>query len=223
MSDDKEQPIERLEMPIEKPEHQHIFVVDDDEAVRDSISLLLRSEGYLVETYASALEFLAEVSPHAPGCIVADIRMPGMTGLELADELNNRNTSLPILFITGHGDIPMAVTAIKKGALEFIQKPFNDQDLIDKVDEALNIDAENRHVNAKRDEIRERLKSLTPRETQVLDMILEGKANKVIAIELELSQRTVEIHRARVMEKMQTRSLAGLVQMVLLARGLPKQ
>jgi FixJ family two-component response regulator len=206
--------------PEKKPVHQQIFIIDDDEAVRDSIALLLKSEGYLVKTYESGIRFLEEVSPYTPGCIVVDIRMPSMTGLELADELNNRNTSMPILFITGHGDVPMAVEAMKKGALEFIQKPFDDQELIDKVDEALNIDAENRHVNAKRDEIRDRLEQLTPRENQVLDMILNGMANKVIAIELELSQRTVEIHRARVMEKMEAKSLAGLVQMVIMVRGV---
>lgn len=203
-----------------KPDYQYIYVVDDDEAVCDSIALLLSSEGYLVKTFNSAPSFLETVDVRAPGCIVADIRMPGMSGLEMAERLRDADSTLPLLFITGHGDIPMAVDAIKKGAIEFIQKPFDDQELIDKVDEALNIDAEQRHNNAERETIRQRLDSLTPRETQVLDMILEGNANKVVALELNLSQRTVEIHRARVMDKMQTRSLAELVRMVIAVRGV---
>ncbi|MFO1351252.1 MAG: LuxR C-terminal-related transcriptional regulator [Gammaproteobacteria bacterium] len=144
--------------------------------------------------------------------------MPGMSGLELVERLRERKLSLPIIFITGHGDIPMAVAAMKMGAIDFIPKPFRDQDLLDRIQQALQQDAERRGVLAEREAIRSRLQDLTPREREVLDKLLEGKANKVIALELELSPRTVELHRARIMDKMGARSLAALVQQVLLTR-----
>jgi two-component system response regulator FixJ len=192
-----------------------IFVVDDDAAVRDALKLLLRSVGQSVETYASAQEFLDAYSEDRPGCLVLDIRMPGMSGLELQQKLNERHSILPIIFITGHGDVPMAVEAMQAGAVDFIQKPFRDQDLIDRINQALEKDANNRAALGERNDIRKRLETLTPREREVLDLVVHGKANKVIAGDLKLSQRTVEIHRARVMEKMQASSLAHLVRMVL--------
>jgi two-component system, LuxR family, response regulator FixJ len=192
-----------------------IFVVDDDAAVRDALKLLLRSVGHAVETYGSAQEFLDAYSEDRPGCLVLDIRMPGMSGLELQQRLNEKHSILPIIFITGHGDVPMAVEAMQAGAVDFIQKPFRDQDLIDRINQALEKDGSNRAALGERNDIRRRLETLTPREREVLDLVVHGKANKVIAGDLKLSQRTVEIHRARVMEKMQASSLAHLVRMVL--------
>lgn len=192
-----------------------IFIVDDDAAVRDALKLLLRSVGQAVETFGSAQEFLDAYSEDRPGCLVLDIRMPGMSGLELQQKLNEKHSILPIIFITGHGDVPMAVEAMQAGAVDFIQKPFRDQDLIDRINQALEKDAANRSALGERNDIRRRLETLTPREREVLDLVVHGKANKVIAGDLKLSQRTVEIHRARVMEKMQASSLAHLVRMVL--------
>jgi RNA polymerase sigma factor (sigma-70 family) len=192
-----------------------VFVVDDDAAVRDSLKFLLRSVGQLVETYGSGPEFLDAYHEDRPGCLVLDIRMPGMSGLELQQRLNERHSIVPIIFITGHGDVPMAVEAMQAGAVDFIQKPFRDQDLIDRINQALDKDSANRQALSERSEIRKRLETLTPREREVLDLVVHGKANKVIAGDLKLSQRTVEIHRARVMEKMRASSLAHLVRMVL--------
>ena len=192
-----------------------IFVVDDDAAVRDALKLLLRSVGQAVETFSSGQEFVDAYSEDRPGCLVLDIRMPGMSGLELQQKLNERHSILPIIFITGHGDVPMAVEAMQAGAVDFIQKPFRDQDLIDRINQALEKDSNNRAALGERNDIRRRLETLTPREREVLDLVVHGKANKVIAGDLKLSQRTVEIHRARVMEKMQASSLAHLVRMVL--------
>jgi two-component system response regulator FixJ len=192
-----------------------IFIVDDDAAVRDALKLLLRSVGQAVETFGSAQEFLDAYSEDRPGCLVLDIRMPGMSGLELQQKLNEKHSILPIIFITGHGDVPMAVEAMQAGAVDFIQKPFRDQDLIDRINQALEKDGSNRAALGERNDIRRRLDTLTPREREVLDLVVHGKANKVIAGDLKLSQRTVEIHRARVMEKMQASSLAHLVRMVL--------
>lgn len=192
-----------------------IFVVDDDSAVRDALKLLLRSVGQSVETYGAGQEFLEAYSEDRPGCLVLDIRMPGMSGLELQQKLNEKHSILPIIFITGHGDVPMAVEAMQAGAVDFIQKPFRDQDLIDRINQALEKDTSNRAALGERNDIRRRLETLTPREREVLDLVVHGKANKVIAGDLKLSQRTVEIHRARVMEKMQASSLAHLVRMVL--------
>jgi FixJ family two-component response regulator len=192
-----------------------IFVVDDDMAVRDSLKMLLRSVGQAVETFGSGQEFIDAYSEDRAGCLVLDIRMPGMSGLELQQKLNERHSIMPIIFITGHGDVPMAVEAMQAGAVDFIQKPFRDQDLIDRINQALEKDQNNRAALGERNDIRKRLETLTPREREVLDLVVHGKANKVIAGDLKLSQRTVEIHRARVMEKMQASSLAHLVRMVL--------
>jgi RNA polymerase sigma factor (sigma-70 family) len=192
-----------------------VFIVDDDDAVRSSLRLLFKSLGLATTAYASAQEFLAGYDPDQPGCLVLDVRMPGMSGLELQQQLSMRGAMIPVIFITGHGDIPMAVEAMQHGAFDFLQKPFRDQDLLDRVQRAIERDAENRSAVRATEQIRERLESLTPREREVLDLVLQGKANKVIAGDLGVSQRTVEIHRARVMEKMEARSVAQLVRMVM--------
>jgi FixJ family two-component response regulator len=192
-----------------------VFVVDDDDAVRNSLRLLIKSVGLPVVLYASAQEFLAAYHDGDPGCLVLDIRMPGMSGLELQRHLSLRGAIIPIVFVTGHGDVPMAVEAMQHGAFDFLQKPFRDQDLIDRVQRAFESDSENRRALGERERIRERLESLTAREREVLALVTSGKANKVIATDLDVSPRTVEIHRARVMEKMQAPSLAALVRMTL--------
>jgi len=192
-----------------------VFVVDDDEAVRASLKLLLKTLGLPAQTYASAQEFLATFDERRGGCLVLDIRMPGMSGLELQEELNTRGAMLPIIFITGHGDVPMAVEAMQRGAMDFLQKPFRDQDLLDRISEALAKDRAGRELLGNRERIRARVAALTPREREVMALVTQGKANKVIAADLDLSQRTVEIHRAHVMEKMGANSLAHLVRMAI--------
>ena len=191
-----------------------VYVVDDDEAVRDSLKVLLSSVGLSSRAYASAPSFLEDHDSDQHSCLVADIRMPGMSGLDLQDELNRRASTIPIVFITGHGDVPMAVDAMKSGALDFIQKPFRDQDLLDRIHQALEWDARRREENQEASDVRAKLATLTARETEVMERVVGGQANKVIALDLGVSQRTVEIHRARVMQKMDARSLADLVRMV---------
>ena len=192
-----------------------VFIVDDDEAVRNSLRLLVKSVGLTATALVSAEEFLASYDPLQPGCLVLDVRMPGMSGLELQQQLNLRGAVIPVIFITGHGDIPMAVEAMQQGACDFLQKPFRDQDLINRIQRALEKDRANRVELGERNRIRERHEMLTPRERQVLALVTSGKANKAMAADLGLSQRTVEIHRARIMEKMGASSLAHLVRMVL--------
>jgi len=190
-----------------------VYVVDDDYGVRDSLSFLLRSVGIDNEAYESASRFLEAFQPGRVSCLIADIRMPGMSGLELQDELNRRHISIPVIFITGHGDVPMAVTAMKAGAMDFLAKPFRDQELLDRVNAALG-QAEAAFAGQQKEiEARVRYESLTPRETEVMAMVVKGCANKVIAMDLGVSQRTVELHRARVMQKMAVRSLAELVRL----------
>jgi RNA polymerase sigma factor (sigma-70 family) len=192
-----------------------VFLVDDDEAVRDSLGLLMKSVALTSRSFASAGDFLAAYDPDSPGCLILDIRMPGMSGMELQQKLIDMRAKLPIIFITGHGDIPMAVEAMQRGAVDFIPKPFRDDELLDRINRALETDRKNRDSLVEREVIEERIERLTPREKQVLELVVQGKANKVIAGDLDVSQRTVEIHRARVMEKMQVRSVAQLVRMVL--------
>jgi two-component system, LuxR family, response regulator FixJ len=192
-----------------------VFVVDDDNAVRNSLRLLLKSVGLASQPLGSAAEFLDTYRPSQPGCLVLDVRMPGMSGLELQRELNLRGATIPVIFITGHGDIPMAVEAMQQGAFDFLAKPFRDQELIDRVQRALAKDGTTRSALQERERIRERLESLTPREREVLSLMTQGKPNKIMAHELGVSQRTVEIHRARVMEKSGAGSLAQLVRMVM--------
>jgi two-component system response regulator FixJ len=191
-----------------------IYLVDDDEAVRDALGMLFKSIGLRYEAYGSALDFLEHYDSRRPSCLVADVRMPGLSGLELQQRLNEQRKEIPIIFITGHGDVPMAVTAMRSGAADFIQKPFRDQDLIDRIHKALERDRERRKGRAAEDAIRERLALLTPRETEVMQRVARGQANKVIAMDLGVSQRTVELHRARVMKKLRLRSVAELVHAI---------
>ncbi|HUQ11397.1 MAG TPA: response regulator [Steroidobacteraceae bacterium] len=194
---------------------QTVFVVDDDDAVRNSLKLLLKSAGLHAEVFGSAPEFMSKYDAAQPGVLVLDVRMPGMSGLELQHELNLRGAAIPVIFITGHGDIPMAVEAMQHGAFDFLQKPFRDQDLLDRVQRALTRDTEYRAKLRHTDRIRERLASLSPREREVLELVTQGKANKMVAGDLGVSQRTVEIHRAHVMQKMEAGSLAELVRMMM--------
>jgi two-component system response regulator FixJ len=204
-----------VEKPREPPAVPVVYVVDDDDGMRRALCTLLGTVGYKTEAFARASDFLSRTSKDAPG-LVLDIRMPGMSGLEVQQHLNRIGSMLPIIFITGHGDIPMAVQAMKEGAFEFIQKPFREQELLDRINHALKLDAENRSIVARRAEVLQRRQSLTPRELQVMDLVAGGAANKVIAVDLQLSERTVEIHRAKVMEKMGARSVAHLVKLQLL-------
>ena len=199
-----------------------VTVIDDDAAARSSLRLLLKSLGLAANAYDSAASFLASYDPQQPGCLLVDIRMPGMSGLELQQVLNQRGTLTPIIFITGHGDVPMAVEAMQQGAFDFLQKPFRDQELLDRVQRAIEKDRSVREQLRGNEAIRRRLESLTAREHDVLELVAAGAPNKIIAHKLGISQRTVEIHRARVMEKMNADSLAQLVHMTLLT-GAPHQ
>lgn len=196
-----------------------VFVVDDDAAVRESLSLLIRSMGLEVQTFDTAQAFLDGCAPERPGCLVLDIRMPGMSGLDLQDRLGEHGITLPVIFITGHGDVAMAVRAMKHGALDFIEKPFNDQQLLDRVNQAIELDRVSREARDAREADSARLALLSPREREVMERIVRGEANKVVALELGLSERTVEIHRAKVMAKSGTRSLAELVALVTRLEG----
>jgi two-component system, LuxR family, response regulator FixJ len=200
-----------------------ISVVDDDSAARTSLRLLLRSLGLAATAYESAAAFLAGYDPDQPGCLLLDIRMPGMSGLELQQQLNQRGTLSPIIFITGHADVPMAVEAIQQGAFDFLQKPFRDQDLLDRVQRAIAKDRSIREQLRGQDSILQRLQSLTAREHDVMELVTEGAPNKIIAHKLGISQRTVEIHRARVMEKMSAQSLAQLVHMTMAPESSPSR
>ncbi len=192
-----------------------VFVVDDDDAVRESISWLISSVDLNVRAYSSASDFLGQCRPGQVGCLITDIRMPETSGLELQDELNRRGCDIPVIVITGHGDVQTAVRAMKAGAFDFVEKPFNDQVLLDLVNKAVASSIESLHEQIEQAEIKTRIDSLTPREKQVLEMISVGDSNKGIAHMLEISEKTVEAHRAKVMGKMNAKSLAQLVKMVL--------
>ncbi len=189
----------------------HIYIVDDDSAVRESLRWLLESAGHSVETFDSAATFLRTYRNDGPGCLLLDVRMPGMSGLELQETLRERGITTPIIIITGHGDVPMAVQAMKAGAVEFIEKPFNDQVLLDRIQQCVAMDRQRREDTAARSDILDRSDRLTPREREVLDAVVAGKPNKIIADDLNISIKTVEIHRARGMTKMEAGSLAELV------------
>jgi two-component system response regulator DctR len=191
-----------------------VYIVDDDEAIRDALAWLFQSRGVTVETFASAEAFLDGWSAERRGCLVLDIRMDGMTGLELFDRLLHQDSRLPVIFLTGHGDVPMAVSALKKGARDFIEKPFNDNELVDKVIEALTWDASQRESDADAASLAARLASLTLRERQVMDLVLAGKLNKVIADDLGITMRTVEVHRAHAFEKMGVRTAVELATLM---------
>ncbi|MDH3694803.1 MAG: response regulator transcription factor [Gammaproteobacteria bacterium] len=192
-----------------------VFIVDDDDAVRNAIKLLMKSVGRPARTFASGDEFLDAFDASWRGCLVLDIRMPGMSGLELQEKLNSLGSLLEIVFITGHGDVPMAVQAMKHGAAEFLQKPFRDQELIEHVNKLCEkaIDKQSNHTEEHK--VRQRLDELSDREREIMHRIVDGHANKAIAIDLDLSPRTVEVHRSNIMRKMQARSLAHLIRMVL--------
>jgi two-component system response regulator FixJ len=196
-----------------------VYIVDDDDAVRDSLEALLESSGYRVAAFDSGATFLNAGPLAAVGCVVSDIRMPGMDGLRLQAELKSRGVLLPVLFITGHADVPVAVTAMKAGAVDFIEKPFEQSLLMEGIERAIRLSREVKHRDTEVAEQRRRVEGLTGREREVLICLAEGKQNKTIGIELGISPRTVEIHRARVLEKMQARSVSDLVRAAL-ALGL---
>jgi two-component system response regulator FixJ len=194
-----------------------VFVVDDDQAMRTSLEWLIESIGMRVKTFGSANEFLGSYYPGQAGCLLLDVRMPGMSGLELQAYLARQQIRLPVVIITGHGDIAMAVQAMKAGAVDFIEKPFNDNDLLRSIRNAIDYDEKQRSLQIERAEIAARLAELTPREHEVMDMVTEGRSNREIAAALGVSAKTVEAHRARVMDKMRAGSLAELVRMALIA------
>lgn len=195
-----------------------VFVVDDDQAVRKSLDMLIRSVGLAVETFASAHEFLERHRPDRPGCLVLDVRMPAMSGLELQRHLKEMGVRVPIIIITGHGDVSIAVRAMKDGAVEFLEKPFSKQLLLEHIHEALKRDAREREEAASWSDTESRLSLLTARERQVMDQIVAGKVSKEVAACLGISKKTVDVHRARVMHKLQVDSLPQLVELVLTAR-----
>ena len=201
------------------PAKATVFVVDDDQAMRNSLKWLIESVGVQVESFASADEFLVQYQSGRHGCLVLDVRMPGMSGLDLQEQLARQNINIPVVIITGHGDVPMAVRAMKSGAIDFIEKPFNDEVLLDAIRRALAFGEEQRSHQVEYLQIQQRLQHLTPREREVMEMVTEGRSNKEIANSLGVSAKTIEAHRARVMEKMQAGSLAELVRMVLSVNG----
>ena len=197
-----------------------VYVVDDDPAMRSSLRWLIESVGLSVRTCSSAREFLATYRDGEPGCLVLDVRMPGMSGLDLQAELSRQHIDIPILIITGYAEVPLAVRAMKAGAFDFIEKPFSDQTLLDRIRAAVARDEVARRRRVAREMVQARMRLLTPRERDVMERVVAGKSNKVIASDLNLSMKTVEVHRAHVMEKLQADSLAELIRLSLLADGV---
>jgi len=195
------------------PERSTVLVVDDDASVREALGDLFQSVGLRVEVFASTQEFLKNRRPEGPGCLVLDVRLPGKSGLDFQQELNAANISLPIVFLTGHGDIPMSVRAMKAGAVEFLTKPFREQDLLDAVQTALERDRVNREDEKLLTTLRQRFASLTPREQAIMPLVVAGRRNKQIAFEIGTSEVTVKVHRTNLMRKMQASSLADLITM----------
>ena len=190
------------------------YLVDDDEAIRDALSWLLKSRGIPCASFDSAESFLTAWKKTMSGCLVLDMRMTGMSGLDCFDQLRERESTLPVIFLTGHGDVPLAVATLKKGAFDFFEKPFNDNDLATRIEEAMALDASQRKASATVDSVKARLASLTTREKQIMEQVLAGKFNKVIADELNISMRTVEVHRSRVFEKMQVKTAVELANLL---------
>ena len=200
-------------MTAAKIPSQVVFVIDDDASMREAISRLLNAVGLTVQTFDSAREFLAGRLPDVPGCAVLDVRLPGLSGLDLQREMVERGIHIPVIFITGHGDIPMSVQAMKAGAVEFLTKPFRDQDLLDAVRSGIQLDRQGRKERAELAELRDGLRQLTPREREVMSLVVAGLLNKQIALRLGTSEKTIKIHRSHVMQKMRADSLADLVRM----------
>lgn len=198
---------------IAKAPTQLVFVIDDDASMREAIGRLLHATGLTVRTFGSAREFLSTRLPDIPACVVLDVRLPGLSGLDLQREMVERGIHVPIIFITGHGDIPMSVQAMKAGAVEFLTKPFRDQDLLDAVRSGIEVDRKARKERAEMAELRERHQQLTQREREVMSLVVEGLLNKQIALRLGTSEKTIKIHRSHVMQKMHADSLAELVRM----------
>jgi RNA polymerase sigma factor (sigma-70 family) len=192
-----------------------VFIVDDDVAVRRGLSLLVRSAGLKAQAFESAQAFLEAYRPEQPGCLVLDVRMPGMNGLELQEYLARRQIRVPIIIISGDGDVPVAVRAMKAGAVDFIEKPFSSELFLSRVRQALEQDQIGREQRAQRDDLAQRLALLTPREQEVMVHLVDGESNKVIAARLAISTRTVEIHRAKIMEKLQAKSLSEVVRIAM--------
>ena len=208
--------------PIGDPQSEPsptVYVVDDDPAMRSSLRWLIESVGLAVCTCGSAREFLSTYRDVGPGCLVLDVRMPGMSGLDLQTELSRQRIEIPILIITGYAEVPLAVRAMKAGAFDFIEKPFSDQTLLDRIRAAVALDEITRRRRTIREQVQARMRLLTQRERDVMERVISGKSNKVIAAELTLSMKTVEVHRAHVMEKLQATSLADLIRLCLLADG----
>lgn len=201
------------------PDRATVFLIDDDQAVRDAIRLLLETSGFTVQAFASAIDFLNTAVIGQPGCLVLDVRMPGLSGLDLQKRLRAQGYRIPIIFITGHGDVPMAIRAMKAGAFDFIEKPFQGQTLLARIEEALAADGQERCRQTQRADATARLALLSPREREVLERVADGQYNKVIAAELNISLSTVEIHRKRVMEKLQAESLTDLIRLLALLQA----
>ena len=190
------------------------YLVDDDEAIRDALSWLLKSRGIPCASFDSAESFLTAWKKTMSGCLVLDMRMTGMSGLDCFDQLRERESTLPVIFLTGHGDVPLAVATLKKGAFDFFEKPFNDNDLATRIEEAMALDASQRKASATVDSVKARLASLTTREKQIMEQVLAGKFNKVIADELNINMRTVEVHRANLFDKMQVKTAVELANLL---------
>lgn len=195
---------------------QRVYIIDDDDAVRDAMSMLLDSDSIAHSSYRSADEFLGQYNADQRGCLVLDIRMPGITGLELQTRLKQMGSTLPIIFMTGHGDVPMAVEAMRQGAVDFMRKPISEDDLLERIRQALQHESSLRGQSQEHKRITKLIESLTQRELEVFERVAQGDANKAIAIELGISERTVEVHRSQVMKKLETRNLAQLVRMQLM-------